>query len=285
MGKIRVKTLGVEELEEDQKKETKKRKEAKELKKTVKAPGLKGGERVVAVGPTEEELAKIEKIQKEAVNQLKESQEPKKKEKKNKPKPARIRSKSYQARVGFVDKTKKYALSEALSLLPKLKGARFDETVELHFTTTEPGVNAMVTLPYGTGKIVRVAIADEPLIKEIEKGKITFDVLLSTPAMMPQLAKVARVLGPRGLMPNPKNGTIATDPQKTALQFQKGQITLKTEAKFPLMHVVAGKLSFGDKKLLENIEAIFKAFPASKIKKAILKSTMSPSIPLEIPLF
>lgn len=278
MGKIRVKTLGDESLEAEQKKEAKKRKEAKKI---AKAPEIEGSGQTVAVEPSEEKLAniKVEKVEKVV------KEEPKK-EKKAKFAKKRARSKSYQAVTEMVDKTKTYPLSEALALLPKLKRAKFDETVELHINTTEAGIAGEVTLPHGSGKQVRVAIADpstssgqvEELLKKIEAGNIDFDVLLATPAAMPKLAKVAKVLGPRGLMPNPKNGTITQNPESAAKKYQSGLVRFKTEAKLPVLHFAVGKVSFGDKKLTENILTVFSALPKIKVKNVTLKSTMSPGI-------
>lgn len=276
MGKIRVKTLGIEELEEKQKKELKKR---KEHKKTAKAPGLKGGERVVAVGPSEEELSAV------IVSEANQSQATDKKEvkekKKAKPAKKKTRSKSYQTVAKLIEKGKKYPLSEALELLKKLKTAKFDETVELHINTIEPGISGNITLPHGTGKKTRVEIADEKIIAEVEKGKISFDVLISTPEMMPKLAKVAKILGPRGLMPNPKNGTITEKPQDLAKKYEGGQISFRTESKAPIIHLTVGKLSFENQKLLENIKTVLSAVQASRIKNVTLKSTMSPGIKID----
>ncbi|MBI2074651.1 MAG: 50S ribosomal protein L1 [Candidatus Levybacteria bacterium] len=279
MGKIRVKTLGDESLEAEQKKETRLAREARqakkrqEAKKITKAPGMKGGERVVAVGPSEEELAATE------VPEV--SKEKPKKEKKAKFVKKRARSKSYQAATTIIDKTKTYPLSEALEILPKIGLAKFDETVELHINTIEAGLNGEVTLPHGSGKQVKVAIADDALIAEIEKGKINFDVLLAEPQIMSKLAKVAKILGPKGLMPNPKNGTVTQNPEETAKKYEGGLVRFKTETKLPIMHFAVGKVSFGDKKLTENIQAVFSALPKTKIKNATLKSTMSPGIKLE----
>ncbi len=283
MGKIRVKTLGIEDLEKQQQKKAKKR---AEQKKTAKVPGLKGGERVVAVGPTEEEIEKmaVEPAQEEPKKEEKSAKgrsssgrkEKFKKEAKSK------RSKKYKTVVALVDKKKTYALLEALELLPKLHLAKFDETVELHINTLETGVSGNLSLPHGTGKKVRVAIADDQLIETIAKGKIDFDVLLATPQMMPKLAKVAKFLGPRGLMPNPKNGTITAKPEEVAKTYEKGMTSFKTESKAPLIHLTIGKMSFGDKKLSDNIKAAVNAIQATRIKKVTLKSTMSPGITLDI---
>jgi large subunit ribosomal protein L1 len=199
-------------------------------------------------------------------------------------------SKSYTKTASLVDKTKKYKLNDALVLLEQLKRAKFDETVELHLNTSEKGISGSFTLPHGTGKQTRVVIANqtedpkavEELVKTIESGKIEFDVLIATPDAMPKLARVARVLGPRGLMPNPKNGTVSPKPDEVAKQFAGGQINFKTESKFPLLHLSVGKVSFGDAKLTENIKVAVEAVKTKNIKTATLKATMSPGIKLEV---
>ncbi len=272
MGKIRVKTLGDEELEKEQKEKTEKRHESK---KTAKAPGMKGGERVVAVGPTEEEL--------EALEQKEETKaEPKKDKVKTKKDNNEPHSKKYFGIVAIVDRTKNYALAEALELLEKLQRGKFDETVELHVNTVTSGISGNITLPHGTGKKTRVAIADDNLIAEIEKGKIDFDILVASPSQMAKLAKVAKVLGPKGLMPNPKNGTISEKPEDLAKKYEGGQVNFKTEAKTPIIHLTVGKMSFGAKKLSENVESLLSAIKKVNIVNATLKSTMSPGIKLKI---
>ena len=276
MGKIRVKVLGTDQ-EQEQKKELKKR---KEHKKMAKAPGLKGGERIAAVGPTEKEIEKME-----AAQEPKETKEPKElKEKKSLTRnaPKHTRSKNYQAVAKLVDRTKIYSLSDALNLLDKLKRAKFDETVELHINTIEKGVTANITLPHGTGKKIRVAIADDKIIESVGKGKIDFEVLLADPSMMPKLARVAKFLGPRGLMPNPKSGTITTDPKTAAKKYENGQINIKTEGKAPIIHLYVGKLSFGKEKLEENVKTVFGAVRLEKIKNVTIKSTMSPGIKVKL---
>jgi large subunit ribosomal protein L1 len=289
MGKIRVRTLGDEQTEKEQLKEAKKRKEAK---KTAKAPGMKGGERIVAVGPSEEELAKLHEKTSEKPEEAKVlTEEKKEKKEKSAKKKTKPRSKKYQAIASLVDKKKQYSLTEALALLPKLTLSSFDETVELHLNMTEQGISGNVVLPHGTGKKTRIAIinaaadpkhADE-LIKNIENGKFDFDVLIATPDSMPKLAKVAKFLGPRGLMPNPKNGTVTAKPEEKAKQLASGQISFKTEAKFPVIHMSVGKISFGAQKLAENINQVLSVLPKNKIKSITLKSTMSPGINLAVP--
>ena len=191
------------------------------------------------------------------------------------------RSKKYTSKIVSLDRNKSYPLKEALELLSKFEKAGFDETVELHINTIDGSVSGRMMLPHGTGKKARVAIASDELIEQLEKGTIDFDVLIAHPSMMPKLAKVAKFLGPRGLMPNPKSGTITDKPEEAMKKFEEGQINFKTE-KSPIVHLSVGKLSFGPDKLSENIEAAIEAINKAKIRNAILKSTMSPGIKLLI---
>lgn len=259
MGKIKVRTLGGE-TEEQEKKEQKEKSEQKKLEKkteeAVESP----------VEPEQKEEVKTEA----------------KKEKKSKfKKEKRARSKNYQNLFIQIE-NKPLALPYALGLLEKLQRKTFDETVELHLNTKSDKVSAETSLPHGTGKTLKVAIASDDLIAEVEKGIVAFDVLLAEPSMMPKLAKVAKVLGPRGLMPNPKNGTITNNPQETAKKYEGGLTFIKTEAKAPIIHVAVGKISFGSKKLEENINTVLSAVKKENIEKAVLKSTMSPAIKLQV---
>ncbi|HET9946758.1 MAG TPA: 50S ribosomal protein L1 [Patescibacteria group bacterium] len=202
---------------------------------------------------------------------------------------ARTRSKKYQGFVTKVEKNKTYSLSDALSLVEDTHMATFDETVELHINTLGP-VSGGMNLPHGTGKSTRVAVlapskdaeGAEALLKEIESGKINFDVLIATPDAMPKLAKVAKILGPKGLMPNPKNGTVTPKPEEVAKQYEGGHMTFKTEAKAPVLHLVVGKLSFGKDKLSQNISAAIATVGSKNIRNVTLKSTMSLGVKVQV---
>lgn len=274
MGKIKVRTLGDEKQEEKEKKKAKRGAEEKKLQKEGALPD--DGKKEVA-----EETVKV----------ITQTQTEEKKKSSKKPKSAKKQhSTSYDTVAKIIDRNKKYSLKEALDLLPKLKRAKFDETVELHINTIEKNVSGNVSLPHGTGKQIKVEIVNqtedpkhvEEIVKKVEAGKIDFDILIATPDAMPKLARIARFLGPRGLMPNPKNGTITSKPNDIAKKFQGGQINFKTEAKFPILHLIVGKVSFGEKKLTENIKTMITAVQAKNIKDITLKSTMSPAIKVDI---
>lgn len=285
MGKIRIKTIGDEEQElkqkekKNRKRAEKKAREAADQEQTnePEASNEKPVDQHEAGLPSEAE-AKAGPAPEEHT----ETKQPKKTKKAKFAKKARGRSSNYTAKVMDVDKNKTYSLSEALELLKKVNLAKFDETVELHINTIEAGINGTVKLPHGTGKELRIAVADDTVISEVEKGKINFDILIAEPSMMPKLARVAKVLGPKGLMPNPKNGTISDNPQEAMKKFEGGQISFKTESKVPLMHLTVGKMSFGTEKLSENIKTIIGAVKKDRITQIVLKSTMSPAIKLQV---
>lgn len=281
MGKIRVRTLGDEKKEKEDKKKAQQRAEIKKVSEE-KAPQKETAEAKTAEAVSEP------KAQAGAVEEKGEEKKSKKGQKKFSKKQGH--SANYLAVAKLVDKNRKYALKEALEILPQLKRAKFDETVELHINTQETGVSGNFVLPHGTGKEVRIEIANqaedpkhvEEIVKKVEGGLIDFDVLIATPDSMPKLAKVARFLGPRGLMPNPKSGTVTPKPSEVAKKFQGGQINFKTESKFPIIHCMVGKVSFGDKKLQDNIKATIAAVQMKNIKNVTLKSTMSPGVKLDI---
>jgi large subunit ribosomal protein L1 len=278
MGKIRVKSFGDEEQENKDKVRADKKAEAKKagMEAAAKAKAAAGETPEPTVAENAGEIVEESKPEK-GKGYVKSTATKKAKH-----------SKDYMKVASQIDKNKKYALKDALALLPTLQRAKFDETVELHINTNEKGISGNVVLPHGTGKETRVAIANasdakavDDLVKAIEAGQIDFDVLIATPDAMPKLARVARVLGPRGLMPNPKNGTVTPKPEEAASKFAGGQINFKTEAKFPLLHMAVGKVSFGNQKLADNIKSAIGAVKTKNIKSVTLKSTMSPGLKLE----
>ncbi|RJP45770.1 MAG: 50S ribosomal protein L1 [Armatimonadetes bacterium] len=276
MGKIRVKTLGDEQAEQKQKEQ--KRKERQE-KKRIKTPEVKGGEKP-AVAEITEKSPETQKIDASVAPTV--SEKPKKKEKFLK---SKIKGKRYQENLKSTNKNSTYDLPKAVEILKNFKKSKFNETVELHINMREKGVSGQVDLPHGTGKQRRIKVADDTLIAQIEKGKIDFDVLVAAPQMMSKLARVAKILGPRGLMPNPKTGTISPEPEKVVEKLSKGQVSYKTESQAPIIHLSVGKVSFENKQLEENIKAVISSIGSSKITNATLKSTMSPGIKLNLTSF
>ena len=200
---------------------------------------------------------------------------------KQKAKTRGIRSKNYLAVKAKIDKNKLYTVADAIKLVKETSLSSFDATMEVHLVVKKKGLSVNVTLPYQSGKTKVIEVANEETIKKLTTGRIDFDTLLATPEMMPKLVPFARLLGPKGLMPNPRNGTLIKKAED-AKRFSTSSMTIKTEKDFPLIHSVVGKLSLDDTKLQENIEALFTALNKKLIEKAYLKATMSPSVKLQI---
>ena len=211
------------------------------------------------------------------------------------------------------DRDLEYGLSEAVSLMKSLSATKFDESVDVAINLgVDPRhanqlVRGTVSLPNGTGKNVRVVViakdddkinmakdagADESgfedLLSKIEKGWMDFDVLIATPDVMAQVGKLGKVLGPRGLMPNPKTGTVTADISNAVSEVKAGRVEFRVD-KFGVIHIAVGKLSFDEDKICENIKvcmnAIMRAKPSSVkgtyLKKFTLSSTMGPGIKID----
>lgn len=220
------------------------------------------------------------------------------------------RGKKYLEKSKLVDKANLYDLDAACALVPQVSTAKFDETVEAHIRLgvdsrhADQQVRGAVVLPHGTGKTIRVLVfakgakADEAqaagadfvgaedLVAKIQNENwFEFDVVVATPDMMGLVGRIGRVLGPKGLMPNPKAGTVTMDVTKAIEDIKAGKIEYRLD-KTNIIHVPVGKVSFGAEKLLENVQtlmsAIVKAKPASAkgtyLKSVALTTTMGPSI-------
>jgi len=272
MGKVRKVVLGDEEQEQEQKRRAEARRETKKSKKAEdKAPEDETGEKPVDAAADEKDTKKKSK-----------------KVKKDGEVKVHVRGKKYLEARALVDRTKTYAITEALELVKKTSISKFDGTVELHISinvlanNNKKEVRGEVALPHGTGKKINVVVADEAIIERIEAGKIDFDILVAHPSMMPKLAKVARILGPKGLMPNPKTGTVTPDVEKRVKELSSGQVTYKSEPDNPLVHIVVGKVSFPEKQLKENIDAVVSSIGKGKISRVTIAATMGPGIRLAL---
>jgi large subunit ribosomal protein L1 len=277
MGKIRAVTMGDEKEEKEQKRRAEARRQTKESKKS-KVDG-------VAVS----EGTDIKPEYKKLIDEVESGEKPAESKKKaSKEKKTHVRSKKYVEKASLVDKNTLYPVGDAVGLVKQTSLTKFDGTVELHLNLNpqvlgeKKDMRGSVTLPHGTGKEVKVVIADDKIVDEVTAGKINFDILVAHPSMMPKLAKVARILGPKGLMPNPKNGTVTPDPEKRAKELSHGQVNFKTEPDQPLIHMIVGKVSFDDKKLVENIAAVLKAVGTGKISRATIAASMGPGIKIAL---
>lgn len=283
--------------------------ESAEEKKTAKAG--KRSEKALA-----EADAKAEKeARKEAGDTSAQSEEAE--NRKKGPKPvvrARIerRGKSYRKLAEQVETGKVYPLADALELATKTNPSKFDASVEVHVRLgvdprqADQNIRATVSLPNGTGKTIRVAVfapesehaaakkagadvtGDEDFTKQLEKEDINFDILIATPQYMPKLGKYARLLGPRGLMPNPKSGTVATDVAKAVTEAKAGKVEYRVD-KQAIVHLSIGKVSFGAGKLAENAKAFFDSLQSQKptslkgsyVKTTNISTTQGPGIKVE----
>jgi len=235
-----------------------------------------------------------------------------KKTKVNKDMIEKMHGKVYYEKHQKIEK-KEYPLAEAVKLLKTVASTKFDETCELHINLNadpkhaDQTVRGQIILPNGTGKKVKIAafVSEEnvekakkagafkagleTMIEEIKKGKIDFDIAVAEPAVMKTLAKVAKKLGQKGLMPNPKAGTVTPDIEKTIKEINKGKVEFKND-KNAIIHTIFGKMSFDAEKLIENAQTLLKAIIEARpsgikgtyINSIAITATMSPSIRLNV---
>ena len=259
----------------------------------------------------------VEEVKAEEARQARKAEAAAEPEKKAGPKPVtrtrlERRGKNYRKAAEQIEKGKTYAIKDAVELAIKTSPVKFDATLEMHFRLgvdprqADQNIRSTVSLPAGTGKTVRVAVfapldvckaakaagadiaEDEEFLKKLDKEEIDFDVLISTPQYMPKLGRYARMLGPKGLMPNPKAGTVTTDIEKAVKEAKGGKIEYRVD-KQAIVHVGLGKLSFGTDKLLENVNAFIDSLKSQKpasikgqyIKSIYITTTMGPSIAVE----
>lgn len=259
--------------------------------------------------------AKLEKEERKAAQASDEADADAKPKQAVKPTRSRLerQGKKFRKAAELIEKDKAYGLEEAIALAQKTSATKFDATVELHVRLgvdprhADQNIRDNLVLPAGTGKTVRVAVladvddaatatkagADvagiDEIFKDLDKGQITFDTLIATPSQMPKLGKYARVLGPRGLMPNPKSGTVTTDVAKAVSEAKAGRVEYRVDST-GIVHLGVGKVSFTPAQLSENLQAVFASIKGNKpnsIKgtyfKAIhLTTTMGPSITVDL---
>jgi large subunit ribosomal protein L1 len=224
------------------------------------------------------------------------------------------RSKAYVEAKKQIKKEASLKIAEAIEVSKKVAHVKFDESIELHVNlgidpkNTDQRIRFTASLPHGTGKSIKILVIsedssgkkdniifrNESVIEEINTGKTApdkdFNIIIATTAQMKNLAKVARILGPKGLMPSPKNGTVTEDIKKAIDNLSKGQIEIKSQQGYAVLHQVVGKKSFESKKLEDNIQYVLTELnknTPSKMKKKLIQnayiaSSMGPSIKLEI---
>ena len=213
----------------------------------------------------------------------------------------------------LIEKNKDYSTKEACELVVKTSPVKFDATVELHVRLAvdpkiaDQNIRTSLVLPSGTGKTLRIAVMAEPdkldeakkagadiatsdeFLQQLEKGKIDFDILIATPAQMSKLGKYAKLLGPKGLMPNPKSGTVTPDVAKAVKEAKSGKVEYRTDSN-GIVHLGIGKISFGSDKILDNLKTVLDSIktvrPASVkgtyIQSVYLTSSMGPSIKISL---
>lgn len=259
----------------------------------------------------EEQAAKEERKAAKAGEDQEAAERPKQAQKPTRPRVER-QGKNFRKVSEQVDKTKIYSLEEAVELATKTSPVKFDATVELHVNLrvdprhADQNIRDNLVLPQGTGKTVRVAVfadvddaaaakkagADVTGLDEVtqllDKGQLDFDILVATPSQMAKLGKYARVLGPRGLMPNPKSGTVTTDVTKAVAEAKAGRVEYRVDST-GIVHLGFGKVSFGKDKLLENATAVLANLKNNKpasvkgtyVRSIHISTTMGPSITVE----
>lgn len=226
------------------------------------------------------------------------------------------RGKNYQEAAKLVDRSKAYDIEEAVALLKETAKAKFDETVEVAFRLgvdpkkADENIRGAVVLPHGTGKTQRVLvfakgdkakeaeaagadyIGDQDVIAKINEGWFDFDVIVATPDMMAEVGKLGRVLGPKGLMPNPKTGTVTFEVEKAVNDIKAGKVEYRVD-KASNLHVPIGKISFENDKLVENfktiVDTIVKVKPQSSkgtyVRNVSVTSTMGPGVKVDVSSF
>ena len=197
-------------------------------------------------------------------------------------KTAKHRSKRYLAAKAKIDVTKYYPLKEAIKLVKETSLSKFDGKVEAHVTILDIGNVGEINFPHLETASKKVVILNDTILAELKEGKINFDILIATPATMPKLLPLAKILGPKGLMPNPKNGTLTDKPEDSLKKLSVAKTILKTEKKAPVIHIIVGKVSQKEEEIIANVEELIKTIKINKIKKLALCATIGPCVKVEL---
>jgi len=199
------------------------------------------------------------------------------------------RSVKYLEAKAQLEPGKAYPLKEAIALVKKLSLSKFDGAVELHLRlvtkktkATSESTRGLFNLPHGPGKEKKIVVLDEKIIDEVAKTKkLAADVYLTTPELMPKVATIAKILGPRGRMPDPKSGTVTDDPKKTTAEIHGGKVEYRVDASNNI-HQTIGRVSWDEEKLFENAGAVLDVFPKTRVAAAHLVASIGPAVPLEL---
>ncbi|MBI2465479.1 hypothetical protein HYV64_05040 [Candidatus Shapirobacteria bacterium] len=195
---------------------------------------------------------------------------------------AKVRGKRYQKVRKLVDANKLYSLKEAVKLVKATSLSKFDGKVEAHVTILDIGNAGEIVFPHLEASSKRIVVLNDTVLAEIKGGKVNFDILIATPITMPKLLPFAKLLGPKGLMPNPKSGTLTDKPEDALKKLSVAKTVIKTEKKAPVVHIVVGKVSQPIAELEANVTELMKVIKVIKIKKLALCATMGPSVKIEI---
>ena len=192
------------------------------------------------------------------------------------------RSQKYLDAAKAVDKNKYYSVSEAVKLVKSTSFSKFEGKVEAHSTIFDVGTVGEIVFPHLETASKKIVVLNDTVLKDIKEGKINFDVLVTSPALMPKLLPFAKLLGPKGLMPNPKNGTLTDKPEEAIKKLSVAKTVIKTEKKAPVLHLVVGKITQPEAEIEANIKELIKTIGVSKIKKLTICATMGPGIKINL---
>ena len=195
---------------------------------------------------------------------------------------AKVRGKKYLAAKKKIDVNKYYPLNEAVKLVKTTSLSKFDGKIEAHITTNDIGNIAEISFPHLATASKKIVILNDTIFAEIKEGKINFDILIATPVTMSKLLPFARILGPKGLMPNPKNGTLTDKPEEAVARLSIAKTVIKTEKTAPVVHIIVGKVSQSEEELSKNIAELINVITPAKIKKLAICATMGPSVKVEV---
>lgn len=271
---------------------------------SVDAPVVAESANEEAVSETDSSAAPLNDKKEEVADEkkIKKTKASKATQKKGK---AKYRSVKYKEAAQKSEKSKKYPLAEAIDLAKQTSYSKFDGSLEMHLSTNAKNIRGLISLPFASGKKLKILafgppslkasdgqgkeleelgaeIGDDEKLNEIIRGVTGFDVIVTTAEWMPKLARAAKVLGPRGLMPSPKNGTITSDLKKAVTEIQSGKVEYKTQKDSQVIHLTLGKVSQPTDEVVQNTKILFNAIGKTRIKKAVISPSMGIGVKVEL---